>query len=48
MSSPNGRKFWESIGQVEFNTEFTVYVNQLLENEPIDETSRFISLFDDS
>jgi len=46
LSLPNGRKFWETIGQVEFDKGFTIYVNQILENEPISEISRFTQIYE--
>lgn len=45
LSSVNGRKFWQTIGQVEFDGEFTAYVNQMLEGEPIDKKSKFIEIY---
>jgi len=47
LSTINGRKFWETIGQVEFDSEFTIYVNRLLESEPIAESSRFLKIYED-
>ncbi len=45
LSSVNGRKFWQTIGQVEFDGEFTAYVNQMLEGEPIDKKSKYIEIY---
>lgn len=47
LSSPNGRKFWDTLGQVEFEPEFTNHVNQMLEGRLVYETSEFPQIYSD-